>query len=527
MPALRLLATFATLLCAAIFVVHSLHWPLLGDASLMHYVVFLMDHGFIPYRDIHDPNLPGTYAVQWLVVHTLGPGDLAWRMYDVLLAAIAAAAMCLIAGPAYRLAGLFAGSLFLLLHGRDGIAELGQRDLLMTVLLLLSTASLTCGLRTRRLLLVAVAGLLSGMAVTVKPTAALSFLAMLVFLAISAGNSPWPRRRLLAAGLISLFLAPLVAAAALYRVHALRAFAGTLTGLDRYHNSLFQVPVTYFLTHPIPSSLLALTLAWLAALLRQRPRFTREQTLLLLGFLAGELSFLLQRKAYSYHRYPADAFLLLLISLAFFRATEHPSRNRFLKAAGVFGLAWGALVLAPQCLLHTRHLSASPQDFSHLLERDRTALAAHPPVAFSLATSVDGRRDQPVLDHVLDHHVQCLDFTAGCVTTLARMHLVQSTGFLYDCYGYGAPAAPVLRQVVRQYREAFLAALDRNPPAVLVLSSQNCGGPDSFAKVDRWPALGELVAARYVLFKEVTPPDPIHWANQPAQPYSYRLYLHR
>ena len=143
LPTLRLLTTLIPLLCAGLFLIQSRHWPLLGDASLMHYVVFLTDHGFIPYRDIYDPNLPGTYAVEWLAVHTLGPGDFAWRIYDFLLAAAATAAMCLIAGPGSRLAGLFAGALFFLLHGRDGIAELGQRDLLMTVLLLASTAAFT------------------------------------------------------------------------------------------------------------------------------------------------------------------------------------------------------------------------------------------------------------------------------------------------------------------------------------------------------------------------------------------------
>ena len=30
------------------FIVSSWHWPLVGDAPLMHYVVFLMEHGRAP-----------------------------------------------------------------------------------------------------------------------------------------------------------------------------------------------------------------------------------------------------------------------------------------------------------------------------------------------------------------------------------------------------------------------------------------------------------------------------------------------
>ena len=172
-----------------------------------------------------------------------------------------------------------------------------------------------------------------------------------------------------------------------------------------------------------------------------------------------------------------------------------------------------------------------PARLSHLLERDLTALAAGQPgsstLSRPLAGSPDSARSALNAFNTLNHRVQCLDFTAGCVTTLARMRLVQSTGFLYDCYAYGDPADPAFGRVVRQYRDAFSAALARTPPAVLVLSNQNCGAPDSFAKLARWPALAELVATRCRLLKEVTPPEPIHWAGQPAQPYSYRLYLRR
>ena len=50
------------------------HWSLVHDAALMHYVTFLMDHGKAPYRDIIDMNMPGTYMIEWLVMHAIG-GD--------------------------------------------------------------------------------------------------------------------------------------------------------------------------------------------------------------------------------------------------------------------------------------------------------------------------------------------------------------------------------------------------------------------------------------------------------------------
>ena len=67
------------LICCGAFCVTSWRWPLLGDAPLMHYVVFLMQHGMAPYRDIVDLNQPGTYAVGAAVMW-FGKGALAWRV---------------------------------------------------------------------------------------------------------------------------------------------------------------------------------------------------------------------------------------------------------------------------------------------------------------------------------------------------------------------------------------------------------------------------------------------------------------
>jgi hypothetical protein len=81
----------------AVLVAATWRWPLVGDAPLFHYILLLGAHGMVPYRDIADLNLPGTYAVEWLVMHTLGPGPLAWRLWDfslLLCVGLGMAGMC-------------------------------------------------------------------------------------------------------------------------------------------------------------------------------------------------------------------------------------------------------------------------------------------------------------------------------------------------------------------------------------------------------------------------------------------------
>ena len=74
------------------------------------------------------------------------------------------------ADPGGWLAALFAACLFILIHGRDGLAEGGQRDLTMAVLLIAATAFLFVAVRRNSLWSSAAFGLLSGIAITIKPT---------------------------------------------------------------------------------------------------------------------------------------------------------------------------------------------------------------------------------------------------------------------------------------------------------------------------------------------------------------------
>jgi len=498
---LRISAIIA-LLCAAVFCITSIHWPLLGDASLMHYVAFLIDRGKVPYRDIVDVNMPGTYAVEWMVVHLFGSGSLAWRLFDIALGLAATLEMMAICWPEDSLAGVLAGAAFFLTHGRDGMNELGQRDLLMTVLLLGATAFFCRALQKQRLLPIALASICAGIAVTIKPTAAIFWIAMLCYVVFSTTKSNVARLRIFLCGLSAFLIAPAIAIYSLSRQHAFGAFWQIVTGLIPLHNHLLRQPSIYFLLHPLPSSLVPVLLIWLATLVirsrEKRAWFSSTETLLTIGFLCGLASFYLQRKALPYHRYPADGFFILLVCLGFSRVLQHLSSPTYLKAVGAAGLLFVSLVVAPQCLFKTFKLSSSPSDFSGLLQKDLTTLGGSS----------------------LNKDVQCVDFTSGCITTLYRMQLEQSTGFLYDCYMFQATDNPV----VRQYRETFWDALSARRPDVLIVSNQDCGRPNSFDKINRWPELASLISSQYLLYREVHPPDLVRWASTVAQPYSYRIY---
>jgi hypothetical protein len=136
----------------------------------MHYVGFLLDHGSSPYRDIADINLPGSYLIDYAVMHTLGGGSLAWRLFDLSLMLCSTLAMISIARPYGRFAGFLAGSLLTVVHGCDGIYELGQRDLVIAVLLLVAYAALFRATRDDCPQWMIAFGLCASTTATIKPT---------------------------------------------------------------------------------------------------------------------------------------------------------------------------------------------------------------------------------------------------------------------------------------------------------------------------------------------------------------------
>src|SRR3954453_11962516 len=66
-----LIATLLTGIAIAI-VVLTWRWPLVWDAQVFHYIHFLIDHGFAPYRDIPDINMPGVYVLEGWAMQLFG-----------------------------------------------------------------------------------------------------------------------------------------------------------------------------------------------------------------------------------------------------------------------------------------------------------------------------------------------------------------------------------------------------------------------------------------------------------------------
>ncbi len=466
------------------------HWPLVGDAALMRYVVFLLHGGSAPYREIVDVNWPGSYALTALAMRLFGAGAVGLRLYDGALCALACAGAIVLGGRGLRaqLCGAMAGLLFVLIHLRDGVVQAGQRDLAMAVIALLALVLL---LRVRGWVGIAGFELLVGLTLVVKPT--------LFLLAVLPLYAAWVRRERLSPGAVAggtvTLLAPLAAGDWwLWRRGSLLAFWQMLGSIERTHGALARRGVLFLLGHAVAPIGILLVLG-LACWGLQRFAADAEWKTLVAAAGCGLISFLIQQKGFPYQRYTVLALVLICI----FRVV----------ALGLASAGWArSLALA---IVGLSCLWLAPRFAWTVAKFERRA-----PFEQALSADLTTRKAGP-------GDVQCLDTVGGCIATLNRMGLRQSTGYLYDCYAYVGP-----KPAQAAFRAGFLAALERARPRLIVLSSQYClGAADDFGRVARWPELEQMLANDYLGDTQWEPASRIRWWNETELPPSYRIYARR
>ncbi len=381
--------------CSLILLVMRRHWPMVGDAALLRYAVFLMQHGWTPYRDIVDINMPGAYWATSFGMHLAASADMSWRIFDVGLIGLTGLGYFVIARPYSRFAALFATAMLLLVHGQDGVQQAGQRDLVIAALLVVAVAFLLEAVRRDNCTYLVPFGLAVGLSATIKPTALPLGLVLLVMAAIYRSRL----RSGLRSGLTETMQEPrgvtnqrvwlnwmLIGIAAmavplacmllwLEHKHALDAWVAMQRVLLPYYASQERRGFGFTLSHSI-SPLLALVLFWLLYAALRGPAWERFERLVVATAAILSLAALLaQGKALPYQRYPMMAFLLLLIALDLTTAWSRGGSGRGVaRCVALGGLCCGCLILAPLAVIKVHRFDARPQEFDAMLTGDLNRL---------------------------------------------------------------------------------------------------------------------------------------------------------
>lgn len=486
----RKLCIALLLVGAVCYVAFSIHWSWMWDAQVMHYIVLLLQHGKVPYKDIYDINLPGCYLTERWAMAVFGGSDLGWRLYEFTLLGVMTLAMIVIAESYDWLAGLFAGVMYSLHIGSLGPLVATEREEVMTVLITVGYALVFVAVRKSRPWLMLPASLAMGIAVLIKPTMlplVLGLLTLSIFVLARRGTRPVPYLAYASAGLAIAFA---ILLDFLLPHHALDPFLFILRMVIPYYASL---------AHPSPWALVRdsltraflvyLPVAVLLAVTRRTPA-NWEIWAVRAAFIFGGISYFVQGKGYEYHRIAYMCFGLLWAGIEFTLAMKDHGWRRF---AGVGTMAFGVFLMAPRDARYMANRRSPDNAGVVALEQDLTRLGGD---------KLQGR-------------IQCFDQVNGCYSALYRLGLMESTGFTGDLQFFG----PDDGKVVPYYRKVLLDDFRANPPLVIVMADEwfQADAP-SFDKLNTWPEFRDYLNSVYRL--EVTRGP--YMLNGPTH---YRIYV--
>lgn len=486
-----LLGTVAVI--AAVTFWFSLDWPLQHDGPLLHYVAWSMDQfGMMPYRDLFETSMPGTFAFHWLIGRLFGWDSGGFKIVDVtLLGALAIATYRLLRPYGLRPA-LAAPMLFTITYLWLGPDMTLQRDYVGLILVVWAAVLATLGDAPAARWRLSLIGLLFGLAAMIKP-----------HLVIGLGPVGWyllwrcrQAAPALSWGAASRRMLPPIIAVAVVPGLVAVAVLGALGALPAFFEMMFDyLPLHLHLTgehQPIEGAervthLIMSTVhmrgLWVGIPAAFAGYFTIEAAtspgsegrarLYLLATLAGVYliypSFAGQ--FFFYHWAPYQYFLVTLTALTFAATSAEGQEARrwglgFLALAVVFVVARPNQYLVSQALGH-----GVPSPKEGAVDRMETALRDY---------LKPGDTVQP------------LDWTGGAVHAMLRTQAHIATRFLYNYHFYHH----INRPFIAMMRTRFMGELQQAAPHLVmdVKATPRVTGPNT---TDSFPELEAYLKANY------------------------------
>ncbi len=434
----------------------SIGWGPQHDTPLLHYAAFLIaEHGAAPYSEVFETSMPGSLLFHWAIGRSVGFGDLAFRVIDiVLLVGLLVTSYCILR-PFGRQAALSGPLIFALVYLSDGPSLSLQRDY-VGVLLIALAVLLACRAQPRAPLVRAVAvGFLFGAAATIKPHLLLG-LPLVAFLSIEwSGREKSESVSIALAAMVGVVLAAVLPLIWLWQQGALPAFGRmvatylplhvqlngehvALTGADRWIYRYTEWRALRGLGPLlVPACTGLLAVVWLGG--KQLVR----RAWLLAGLTATySLYPAISGQFWSYHWLPFAYFASLTAGLACFALREAPG-------VGAKWVAFGSLLVAVFTCAHPSH---------EFLRR----LTGGPPAPAAVRADAIARFLRQHLE--AGDRVQSLDWAGGAVHAMLKARAVSATPYIHDYHFYHH----VSHRSIQALRRDFVGRLVEAKPRFLI-----------------------------------------------------------
>lgn len=461
-------------LSSAFTAIRSLNWPLAHDVPLMHYIAWRILAGDIPYKEIFDINMPGTYLIHMFVITVFGSGDLGWYLFNLVWVSFATLSIALYCSPHGRWAMAFASLLFLTVYFGSPIYDMGQRDFLIFPFLILGAHFLARSIETgNEKGYLFFSGVAIGCAVTIKPYA---LILLLFFALIDLWNSYKVSKDILkrlAALICGALIAPVAIVFWLIAAGAFLPFSELLTQyLLPFYSRLEPAAFSSLVAALATRLLLALPVLLLLPLaLSAEPSPKRLRYIILFACTVyGLLHYVIQDKGWSYHLFPFTFFLITLSGMAlgdlFIKKRQH------LKTLALISQSLIYIPLIHMCVFNGLAV---------------ISLSVTKPLAEQLINDLS--------TYSLTEHdtVQVLDTTEGGIHALYTLHVRQPTRFIYDFQFFHDTD----QDFIKRLKAEFIKKLELSPPKLIAIFSYAWLPPHSIERLNSFPEFVAFLNANY------------------------------
>ena len=457
-------------------IIQSLGWRLQFDSAIMHYIAYLInEHGFAPYHDIFDINMPGSYLVHMAIGKLVGYSDKAFRIVDIIWLFTTLVVTWLVMKPAGRVAAWASCLLFGLIYIVGGAYMGFQRDFLailpMTVALLLVTRRRLWPSVTLSYVLL---GGLFGLAALIKPHMIIGLPALVIYSLQGKGDSQpalKPIKAYLLGGffaLIGLFLTLTIPFLWLWKIGSLQSFWKILLSyfplyaqMNLYHNfahplyRLKQSLILYFEFGGAP--ILLLSSLFSTYYICKEPSlgiFKRLSVLLLSLTLIYSIYASISGRFLPYHWIPYIYFACLCTGLILATPSVNQRLNYFSRLVPVAVF----MIIVVVTIRPVETVFQLPTSIPQLLARQLP-----PPQPLK-----SGRVDE-IASYLSTHlqpndRVHPLDWDGGAVHGMLIAKAVPATSYIYDLLFYHHISTPYIQGL----RQDFLKELAEAMPTFII-----------------------------------------------------------
>jgi len=462
----------ATVCCLFVLIYQSRFWGVQWDAAYFYYIARMISEGAVPYRDIFDINLPGTYAIYLFIITFLGEGDIYWRIADLFCLGVISTLIWFYCRPFGRLAGSIGVVLFASLHLYNGPMYVGKRDYFILMFILGGIYCIVRHIeRCRGRVFLAFGGLLLGYACLIKPQA--GFLCLLMLLILIAQAFRCGRGWLWESVFFTAFCCflPAITMLILWYVGGLNPFIDILLNISREYSAFVLQPFNNgilfgFMGMPLLEIVAVAFASIVCSVLVPENRLRR--LFIVLGMFYGFIHFYSQTH-FIYQLYPFVLFLFMSIA----------------SWVGYIRLRFSGLI---KCIL----LIVVAQLLLVFLYRSIHSIIEPPPHHIH-AVQVKNMLVDDLSGKILPGEtVQVMDTLGGGIHALYDLRCKQPTRFVFDAFLFH-PSATSYRKKIRA---DFLGDLQDRPPQFFVLF--RAGRPiKSFEHIEKFPELRDWLYSNY------------------------------